>query len=195
MRSCAVWYSRGMKFSPFLEPKSLDFLNLQARIKAAGCRHCQCPSAIVGHGHLRGYAASGGDRVSRGLRLLCSDRYSNQGCGATFSVHWDSVIPHCSLRTTQLLDLIRTVAASPSTHGAWFFSGSTLPITSVYRWVAKWRNRTAHIRTRLCLIVAPPGKSGDQPDPFTLQHLLAAFPQAACCIAAFQSGLQVSITG
>lgn len=184
-----------MKFVRFLEPNSLERLNLCAKIKASGCRYCKCPSAVVVHGHLWGYAASGDEKTTRGLRFLCSNRYSNPGCGRTFPVYWDTVIPHCSLRTFKLLDLVRTVAAGRSTHGAWLVAARDISISTVYRWVARWRSLAAHIRTRLCLLVPPPGKSDGQPDLFTLHHLAAAFPKAFCAIAAFQNGLQTAITG
>jgi hypothetical protein len=180
-----------MKFSRFLESASLDFLNFRVNIKAGGCPHCRCPSAVVGHGYLQ--AASGGR--TRGMRYFCSNRYSNGGCGRTFSVHWDTVIPRCSLQTAQILALVRAVAGGPSTHGAWFISGLSISINSAYRWVAKWLKLTARIRTGLCLIVAPPGKTDSRPDPFTLHHLTAAFPKAVCAIAAFQNVLQTAITG
>lgn len=184
-----------MKFTRFLEHKSLDYLNFRLRIKAGGCPKCHSPCALMSHGYLRGYAASGGATVSRGLRFWCSNRYANMGCGASFSVYWDSVIPYCSLRTSQLLDLIRTVAAGPSTHGAWYFSGLAISIGSVYRWTARWLALTFQLRTGLCEVVAPPGRADAQPDPYTLHHLSLAFPAADCAIAAFQSTLQRPITG
>lgn len=180
-----------MKFSRFIEPGTLDFLNLRVQIKACGCPHCRHPSAVVAHGYLQ--AASGSN--TRGMRFFCSDRYSNEGCGRTFSVHWDTVIPRCSLLTAQILALMRAVAGGPSTHGAWYFTRLSISISSAYRWVAKWIRLTGHIRSGLCLTVPPPGKADAQTDPFTLNHLSAAFPKAPCAIAAFQLGLQTAITG
>ena len=165
--------------------------NLRVKIKACGCPHCRNPSAVVAHGYLK--AHSGGD--TKGMRFFCSNRYSNEGCGRTFSVHWNTVIPGCSLQTAQILALVRACAAGPSTHGAWFLSGLAISISSAYRWVARWLNLTAHIRTGLCLLAPPPGKADAQPDPFTLNHLTAVFPKAPCAIAAFQLGLQTAITG
>ena len=40
-----------MKFSRFLQPGSLELLNLRVKIKAEGCPHCRCPSAVVAHGY------------------------------------------------------------------------------------------------------------------------------------------------
>ena len=180
-----------MKFSRFLEPGSLDFLNLRVQMKAGGCPHCHLPFTLVAHGYL--WAASGGN--TRGVRFFCSNRYSNEGCGRTFSVHWDTVIPRCSLLTPQILALVRAVAGGPSIHGAWYFGKLSLSISSAYRWMAKWLKLTGHIRAALCLTVQPPGKADGQADPFTLNHLSAAFPKAPCAIAAFQLGLQTAITG
>lgn len=132
---------------------------------------------------------------TRGIRFFCSDRYSNGGCGRTFSIHWDTVIPRCSLLTAQILALMRVVAGGPSTHGAWYFARLSVSISSAYRWVAKWLKLTGHIRSGLCQRVQPPGKADAQSDPFTLNHLSAAFPEAPCAIAALQLALQTAITG
>jgi hypothetical protein len=180
-----------VKFCRFHEPGSLDFLNLRAQIKAGGCPHCRHPSAVVAHGYVK--KASGSN--SRGMRFFCSDRYSNEGCGRTFAVLWNTVIPRCSLLTSQILALVRVVAGGPSTHGAWYFSRLPISISSAYRWVAKWLKLAGHIRSGLCLTIQPPGKADAQADPFTLNHLSAAYPEAPCAIAAFQLSLQTAITG
>ena len=108
-----------MKFTRFLAPNSLELLDLRVKLRAEGCRRCHCTKSVVGHGYLWGHAATGPHDDTRGLRFLCSNRYSNVGCGKTFSIHWDTVIPYCSLRTVELLGLLREVAAGLSTHGAW----------------------------------------------------------------------------
>lgn len=95
----------------------------------------------------------------------------------------------------QLLDLLRAASTGTSVHAAWQASSLTMSLRSACRWLARWHLLTAHVRARLYLVVAPPGKADDQPDPLTLRHLAAAFPEASCPIAAFQSGLQTPITG
>jgi len=180
-----------MKFSRFLKPNSLEILNLRVNIKAVGCPHCRCPSTVVAHGYLK---AASGD-TSRGMRFFCSSRYSNRGCGGTFSVHWNTVIPRHSLKTSMILGLVRAVAHGPSIYRAWFFSGLAISMSSAYRWMAKWSSLAAHIRTGLCRVAPPPGKDEAQIDPFTLHHLEAAFPNASCGIASFQLDLQTTITG
>ncbi len=183
-----------MQFTPFQAPNSLDLLNLRAKILTDGCPHCQSCSALVPHGYLRGNSAKGDGYDTRGLRFFCSTRYSRTGCGRTFSIHWDTVIPYCSLRTVQLFALVLAAVAA-SVHGAWAASRVSMSVRSAYRWVARWQLNTTHIRARLCLVLSPPGKSDEQSDPFTLRHLKAAFPAVACPIAAFQQQLQVPITG
>jgi hypothetical protein len=70
-----------------------------------------------------------------------------------------------------------------------------ISLRAACRWLARWRDLTSHVRARLGLVVAPPGKSAAAADPMTLRHLAAAFPDAACPIAAFQRCQQVAITG
>lgn len=184
-----------MKFSPNHPAGSLKHLTERARIVAAGCPRCRSTTALGPHGHLRGNSPTDGSRVHRGLRFFCSNRYSNAGCGGTFSVHWDMVIPYCSVRTSQLLDLIRAVSNAPSIHRAWWVLKLPMSLAGAYRWVARWRRDTAAIRTRLALVTPPPGKADGLPDPLTLRHLAAAFPVAICQLAAFQGRLQVPVTG
>ena len=52
-----------------------------------------------------------------------------------------------------------------------------------------------HVRTRVCLVAAPPGKADGLSDPLSLRHLAAAFPADACPLAPFQRVLQVAVTG
>jgi hypothetical protein len=130
-----------------------------------------------------------------GAAFFCSNRHSKLGCGRTFPVHWHDVIPYCSLRTCQLFELLEGRAASPSAHAAWRASRLVFSLRTACRWLARWCDLTSHVRARLGLFAAPPGKTDGHPDPMTLRHLVAAFPQAGCPIAAFQECLQVAITG
>lgn len=130
-----------------------------------------------------------------GAAFFCSNRHSKLGCGRTFPVHWSDVIPYCSLRTCEFFELLDSHAAEASAHAAWRASRLFCSLRTACRWLARWRDLTCHVRARLGLVADPPGKSDGHADPMTLRHLIAAFPQAACPIAAFQECLQVAITG
>lgn len=184
-----------MKFTRRLPPGSLELLALREQVRAAGCPHCDCGSALLAHGYLWGGAPEGHRADTRGLRFFCSNRRSRRGCGRTFSILWDTVIPRCPLRTGQLLALLRAVAGTATVHGAWATSRLAMAVRSAYRWVARWRSLAVHVRTRLCLVVPPPGKADGLPDPLSLRHLAAAFPADGCALAAFQRVLQVAVTG
>lgn len=182
-----------MKFTRFLAPDSLELLNLRVTLRASACRHCRCAGSVVAHGYLRGHAEAGHQTVTRGLRFFCSNRYSNTGCGRTFPVHWDDIIPHSSLRPAQLLTLIRAVASAPTRHAAWAASRLSVSLTGAYRWFAKWCRSAPALRTWLCLSGAPPGKSDELSDPHSLRHLDAAFPACPCPAAAFQNRFQTPV--
>jgi hypothetical protein len=99
MPTCLACCGPRMKFSPNHPPGSLQHLTERAEIPAAGCPRCRSTTALGPHGHLRGNSPTDGSRVNRGLRFFCSNRCSNPGCGGTFSVHWNTVIPCCPVRT------------------------------------------------------------------------------------------------
>jgi len=130
-----------------------------------------------------------------GAAFFCSNRHSKLGCGRTFPVYWQDVIPYCSLRTCQLFGLLEGRAVAVSAHAAWRNSLPVFSRRTAYRWLARWRDLTSHVRARLGLVAAPPGRSDGHADPMTLRHLAAAFPSAACPIAAFQERLQSAVTG
>lgn len=130
-----------------------------------------------------------------GAAFFCSNRHAKLGCGRTFPLYWHTVIPDSSLRVSQLLRLLRAVAAVPSIHAAWQASGVAISFRSACRWLVKWRGLTIHVRTRLHMLIPSPGKKDEMPDPLMLRHLEAAFPLTPCPMAAFQSEFQTSIAG
>jgi len=188
-RICRACHTRPVKFTRRTAPGCMERLSLLVALRAAGCVRCRRVDTVVGHGHLQGDSCSG----PRGLRLLCSDRYSNCGCGRTFSVHWDDVIPGASLAAAQLLMLIRALAAAPSRHAAWSATRLSISLTGAYRWFARWARFTISIKTWLCTVCHPPGKSDALPDPHNLRHLDAAFSACPCPAAAFQNRFQVAL--
>ena len=182
-----------VKFTCRLDPGSLDLLNLRVTLRAGGCRHCHLTDTLVGHGFLKGLAPSGSDTVTRGLRMWCSNRHSNHACGRTFSVHWHDVIPFATLRTFQLLELIRSLSATPSLHAAWAALGLSVSLTGAYRWFARWQLAGSCLLTWLCVLADPPRKTDGLPDPLRLRHLDAAFPACPCPAAAFQNRFQIPV--
>ena len=198
MQSCLRWPGVAIrdtltpvKFNCRLDPGSLDLLNLRVTLRAEGCLHCHLTNTLVGHGFLRGLAPTGSDTEIRGLRMWCSNRYSNKGCGRTSPVHWEGIIPFATLRTTQLLKLIRALATAPSQHAAWASSGLSSSITGAYHWFARWKRAGTSLLTWLCTLTDPPRKSDGLPDPHHLRHLDAAFPVCPCPAAAFQHRFQI----
>lgn len=184
-----------MRFTRFHSPGSRALLDLRVKVCAAACPNCLFAGALIAHGFLKGHAATGHEPGTRAQRFFCSNRHSKSGCGCTFPVYWHDVIPYCSLRTFQLFELLERRAAATSAHAAWRASILVFSLRTACRWLARWQTLTCHVRARLGLLAAPPGKTDAHADPMTLRHLVAAFPQAACPIAAFQHDLQVAITG
>lgn len=157
-----------------------------------GCRRADRPRIPAGP---RRHRSRSGDP---GAAFFCSNRHSKLGCGRTFPVYRSEVIPYCSLRTRQLFELLSLVsrrASGTSVHAAWRASRLVFSQRTARRWLARWSDLTTHVRAGLGLVAAPPGRTDGRADPMTLRHLVAAFPGAACPIAAFQERLQTAVTG
>lgn len=128
-----------------------------------------------------------------GDAFFCSNRYAKSGCGRTFPIYWSDVIPSATLRTYQLLELLRAVASACSVQAAWHGLRTPISLRGAHRWLASWKRATATIRSHLGRRADPPGKADGCPDPLSLHHLHAAFPQEVCAIAAYQDTFQRAI--
>ena len=85
------------------------------------------------------------------------------------------------------------MVSAPTRNAALFASGLSRSPTRAYRWFTKWHRATHAVRTRLCLVSDPPGKTDGLPDPHNPRHLDAAFPACSCAAAAFQNRFQIPI--
>lgn len=127
--------------------------------------------------------------------FFCSARYSNSGCGRTFSVYWDTVLTHCNLRADALWRFLLALSQrGKSIFRLWRESGfEGMSLTSAYRWVKKWRMARARIRSSICSrgLSMPQEREGMSQDALTLQ-LMRAFsdPVQICPLACFQSTFQ-----
>lgn len=97
--------------------------------------------------------------------------------------------------TLHLLELLSAIDAGDTVHGAWTGSPIWISLSTAYRWLTRWKLSTARIRARLCLVRPPPSREDILPDLLSLRHLRAAFPDAACPIAAFQAHYQMAVFG
>lgn len=155
-------------------------------IKAKPCRHCSRTGYIKSHGRLQGIGVDSPKRTIRGLRFFCSNRYSNKGCGRSFSVFLSTVIANHSLNTKYLLAFIKHFLNSPNTHAAWHSSSIPFSLCSTYRWVKKLSLNQSTIRHMLHRNTPPPNTAKDNPLHTTLTYLLKAFPKKNDPLSCFQ---------
>ena len=181
-----------MKFTRRLPLKSLDLLNLRQSAKDGGCRHCHADGCVKAHGYLYGYGEEGHALVTRGLRFFCSNRGSNMGCGRTFSTLWSHLTAHSSMSARQLLELVAAWSGCGAVHKAWTSTAVPVSLSTVARWIRRWKDSASHIRSHLFQIQAPPGDAAMSTSQFTLRYLKAAFARETCPAAAFQERFQHS---
>jgi hypothetical protein len=167
-------------------------------IKLVACPHCQRCGALIGHGFLRGYAECGSERVVRGRRFFCSDRYLGEGCGRTFSVTLTTVLAGFVVRTFTLWCFAHVVLGGLTRRAAWLgVARGTFSLSSGYRLWQRLQAEQSALRARLWREVPAPACAAREP----LAQLLAHFGVVlggcddADRFAAFQAHTQRGIFG
>jgi transposase-like protein len=178
--------------SPFSTPRFARdepaLLGVLVGIKLVTCPHCRRSGALIGHGFLRGYAECGSERVVRGRRFFCSDRYLGEGCGRTFSVALTTVLAGFVVRTLTLLGFAQAVLAGLTRRAAWLRAArGAFSLSSGYRLWRRLQAAQSALRARLSREAAAPASAAREP----LAQLLVHFSAVVGCddvdlLAAFQ---------
>jgi len=157
------------------------------------CPHCKRSGTLIGHGFLRGYAEHGSERVIRGRRLFCSDRFLQHGCGRTVAILLDTVLRAFSVRTATLFTWVMTVAAGSSIRAAWRSAAQGFALSSAYRLWHRVLGAQSTWRTRLLTRCGPPESHSSEPFAQLLDHFWVALAPCECPFSAFQRVLQTSL--
>jgi len=162
-------------------------------IKLVACPHCRRCGALIGHGFLRGYAECGSERVVRGRRFFCSDRYLGEGCGHTFSVTLITVLAGFVVRTLTLLCFAQAVLAGLTRRAAWLGAArGAFSLSSAYRLWRRLQAAQSELRARLSRESPAPACAAREPLAQLFGHF-AAVPRGsddADVLAAFQAHTQ-----
>ena len=164
------------------------------QLKHTPCPHCKVVGALNRHGFLFGFDEQNlKHKTIRARRVFCSNRQARPGCGRTFSIWIADKIRRLSL-TTACLRRFLLLAAAGSLAAAIRAADGHLSDRSWQRLWRRFRLGQAMIRTALSGLCPPPPLPAPAPgQPAAAQvlaHLQAAFPHAACPLAAFQHTLR-----
>jgi hypothetical protein len=176
-----------------------DFQRFHHTLKQVRCPHCRRVGFLNLHGLICGYEEDSPTRVRvRGHRIFCSNRGHLTGCGRTFSVMDAANLKGFTISAASLWRFLEGMAASLPKITAFRSAVTHLGETSAYRLCRRFVQAQSRIRSLLARHGARPQATdasqtaGDSPFAQTIAHLKAAFGQAPCPIAAFQSQLQAS---
>lgn len=164
-----------------------EWLAIAQRLKRIPCPHCHTVGALIRHGFLFAFDDSNPQRKTlRARRIFCSNRQNRPGCGRTFSVWAADKIRRLGLTTTALWRFLQHAVAN-GIRAACRACNCHLSDRSLLRIWKRFNLGQCHIRTALLGCCPPPIlPAAHRPAAHVLAHLLAAFPDALCPIAAFQ---------
>ena len=169
--------------------EELDASLLNAKLLL--CPHCKRSGTFIGHGFLRGYAEHGSERVIRGRRLFCSDRFLRQGCGRTVAILLDCVMPRFNVRAATLFAFAKAVVEGTSRRAAWLGAAvSAASLSSGYRLWGRLLGAQCYLRTKLTSLGSPPASAMTEPLAQLLEHFASALAICNGPFEQFQSQLQ-----
>ncbi len=171
----------------------LDEARTTAKLQA--CPHCGRVGTLIGHGMLWGYAERHArERVVRGRRLLCSNRYRNRGCGRTLSIWLETVMIGFVVRARTLSSFVSKVTEGQTRKAAWeSVANGSLSLGSGYRLWQRLVQAQPELRTRLSGAVPAPPCSSKEPWAQLLAHFRLVLPGADCLFGRFQSWFQAAL--
>ena len=129
-------------------------------LRDAQCPHCKHVGALKRHGFLRGYDEHHfRQKTIRALRVFCSRRGSNQGCGRTFSVWIADKVKRLFLDANSLWEFLHQAATTGNKSQAFRQLGCSSGQSAIYRIWKRFLQAQSIIRTALAAICAPPSQA------------------------------------
>lgn len=134
-------------------------------------------------------------QIARGQRVFCSDRGQRGGCGKTFPLFLEGVLPRHTFNTTLLWALLLKLLGGATIKSAAETLSLPFSLEAVYGIVRRCRHRLDVVRSLLGREHRV--RASKQSDPFfqTLEHLQQIFPQESDAPAAYQRHFQQPFLG
>ena len=148
-------------------------------LKCSPCPHCKQTGALNRHGFLRGYDEENfRQKAVRALRVFCSNRGSNQGCGRTFSVWISDKVKRLFLDAKSLWEFLHQAATTGNKSQAFQKLGCSMGDSAVYRIWKRFLQAQSTIRTALAAICPPPRQTTESSSQCAVQATVAHLQQA-----------------
>jgi len=173
-----------------------DLHSFHQKLKQYKCPHCNILGYLILHGFLYGYSdITNNHGFIRGRRFFCSNRYSNRGCGKTFSLLKSCLIRKMTFTAKTVWAFISNLYSGLNIFHSFFILNIPASVSTPYRLFVKLKQHQFKIREQL-LKIQPPPEDNALKEPFilTIKHLKEVFGDATQCpITAFQHTFQTSI--
>jgi len=161
-------------------------------LKCSPCPHCKHTGALNRHGFLKGYdELNFRQKAIRALRVFCSNRGSNEGCGRTFSVWIADKVKRLFLDADSLWEFLHQAATTGNKSLAFQNLRSSMGDSATYRIWKRFLHAQSAIRTALATLCPQPKQptegSSHSAAQGTVAHLKKAFQDSSLNpIAAYQ---------
>lgn len=162
----------------------LDRLNMEM------CPHCKQFGFLICHGFLTGYSEHGSEKIVRGRRIFCSNRFLKSGCGRTYSVTHSKFIYGHVVTATILWQFFLLLLKGFNPHQSWKQAGHEFSSETGYRFYRKMLHAQINHRTLLLTIRPPPLSDTKESFLHLIEHFQECFPSSSCPFSQFQYHFQ-----
>lgn len=165
-------------------------------LKQLCCPQCGAMETLNRHSKLFGNDPGKPDGQSlRGQRVWCSNRGARGGCGNSFSIVLDEVLPRHCLTATWVWQWLLKLLAGASLKAAVEALRPPFALETFYRLRRQLRQRQDALRAALCRKLDPPASAQSDPLLQTAEHLQTVFARSECPLAGFQAQFQLPFLG
>jgi hypothetical protein len=128
-----------------------EFQQMSDNLKQYRCPHCLSRGTLIRHGYLYGYAPLNSDAlwITKGLRLLCSNRYRSRGCGRTVSIWLSSVLHRCIISAGQMWEFVKGLLNGERCYSVARRLVIASSVATPYRWKARLERAQFIVRQTL----------------------------------------------
>ena len=134
-------------------------------------------------------------QIHRGQRVFCSNRGQRGGCGKTFPLFFETILPRHTFSGRLLWALLLKLLKGSTIKAAAEGLGLPFTLEGVYALVRRLRGRQAVVRSLLYSEVPAPPSGQTDPLLQTVEHLQQIFPPNRCALAAYQQRFQRPFLG
>lgn len=167
-----------------------------AKLKLVNCPNPECnkKNNLICNGLLTGNDTDNysDKKICRGQRFLCSGRNNRLGCGRSFAIFKNRIIPRFSINAVLLSAFFKAYLQHQNVHASWQTLSRSFSLSTAYRIWKRLNWQQVLIRQRLYSRKHPSTCTSEEARVQLIEHLFNVFENTPTPITEYQSCFQAA---